>query len=250
MKYIYYIIGILIFVTIVLFLLTADFKVKISKPAIVINDKIISTEEYKEILKSRADTSHMKNIVNSIITNELLIQEAIRKKINKEEAFRQSIENFYEQSLVKILIDREFKSLNPEISEAMIDRYSDFCNKTIIFIKYIYKNRNDVQNKNFIKKERYEKSFENLSAELRYTLFTLTKGERSNIVETEEGYITYLLEDLVQLSDSAPVEDIKEIRDFLVHQKKSVMFDNWLKELEKNADIQILIKGETYETEF
>ncbi len=67
--------------------------------------------------------------VNSLITKELLLQESQREGIDKEESFRESIQNFYEQSLIKLLIDRKFASLHVTVSDEDVNRYIALMNK-------------------------------------------------------------------------------------------------------------------------
>jgi len=239
MKYIYYIAGMFLVVTATVFLLQADFQVNVSKPAVVVNDRIISEDEFREIAESRAPTSHMEDIVDSVVTNELLIQEALARKINKEEAFRRSVENFYEQSLIKILIDRKFDSLAPEIPAALVDRYIDCSGKKIVFTKYVFENSQALETNNYTSRKRYKKPFETLSAGLKYLFLTLEPGETSPGEQTELGVVAYLFEEKQALADARPVTDLTRIKDFLIQQKKSEMFDNWLEDLEKKADIQV-----------
>jgi len=242
MKYIFYILGILMVLTFIVFYKASDVEVNISKPAIIINDRIVSEKEFNGILEARAPTSHMGDIVNSIITNELLIQEALKEKINKEEDFRKSVESFYEQSLVKILIDRKFNSLDPRISDQKVQQYIDMSGKEIEFNQCLYKDRNSIQLNKFISCRLKKMPFQQLSAELQYILCNLKQGQTSLPVETEQGLVTYTLTDLFNGAESKPDLNENEAREVLVHQKKSKMFNAWLENLEKNAEIKVLIR--------
>ncbi|MFO7884600.1 MAG: hypothetical protein R6U68_07255 [Desulfobacteraceae bacterium] len=242
MKYIFYIFGILIVLTFIVFYRTSDFEVNLSKPAIIINDRIVSEKEFNGMLEARAPTSHMGDIVNSIITNELLIQEALKEKINKEEDFRRSVESFYEQSLVKILIDRKFNSLDPKVSDRMVQQCIDMSGKEIEFNQCLYKDRKSIQHNKFISCILKKMPFQQLSAELQYIVFNLKQGQTSLPVETEQGLVTYTLTGIFNGSESEPALNENEAREFLVHQKKSGMFNTWLENLEKNADIKVLIR--------
>jgi len=61
--------------------------------------------------------------LDNIITHELLLQEAKRLNIDKEPTFRMSVQSYYEQSLIKILIDRQFHNTKTEVTDQDIDRY-------------------------------------------------------------------------------------------------------------------------------
>ncbi len=242
MRYIYYIAGIIILLTIITVVRLTDFKVEISEPAIIINDRHISKQELERLVEAGSkDSYHTADVVESIITNQLLIQEAARQGINEEESFRQSIQNYYEQSLVKVLIDRKYKSFNPEISHAMITKYQHYTLKILYFTKSIYKSLDDIAKGKIESSQAVKEEFINLSGPLQFTLLLLDTGQTSPAVETEKGYVTYRLDKL----DTSPAQDKAEqdtqsIKRFLIDQKKRILFDNWMDDLRKNADIEIL----------
>jgi hypothetical protein len=80
------------------------------KAAIIINDKVITLDEFAGMKPSHDE--HRADFINSLIARELLIQEAQRTGIDKEENFRRSLQGFYEQSLVKVLMDRKLTLLS------------------------------------------------------------------------------------------------------------------------------------------
>jgi hypothetical protein len=240
MKYIYYIIGIFIVLTILVTLQLSPLKVEISEPALVINDRIISEKELDERIKSGSYHSHGGGFLDSVITRELLIQEAVRQGINKEEAFRKSVENFYEQSLVKILIDRKFQSLTPMITDEMVEKYTRLSGKLIQFTKFVYRNKDDIQKGSPQSSVEIKNNFENMSDGLKYSLLLLKPGERSTPEQTEAGYVIYRLENAFISSDAEPVTDMEQIKEFLSNQSKKIQFDSWLEQLKTSADIQVL----------
>ncbi|MFH0726907.1 MAG: hypothetical protein V2B19_11255 [Pseudomonadota bacterium] len=244
MKYIFYILGILIVLTIGVALQLTRLKVEISEPAIVINDKIISEMELDERTKSGSYHSRGKGFLESIITRELLIQEAVRQGINQEEAFRKSVESFYEQSLVKILIDRKFQSLNPVITDEMVAKYTTLSGKTLHLTKSIFRNKEDMEKGAPQSSVELSYDFENMSDNLKFSLLFLKQGEFSPPEPTEAGYVTYRLEDSSTVAGAEPVTDAAQIKDFLLHQNKRIQFDNWLEQLKTSAKIQVLTKKE------
>jgi hypothetical protein len=132
MKYIYYIIAILLVLSAVIGYLLTPPRVQEKKAAIVINGKVITADEFDRLYASRpGGLSGREAFVNSLITRELLIQESRREGIDKEEPFVQSIRNFYEQSLVKLLMDRKFASLHPDVTDEEVDRYLAFLGKKL-----------------------------------------------------------------------------------------------------------------------
>jgi hypothetical protein len=240
MKYIYYILGIFIVLTIGVALQLSPLKVEISEPALVINDRIISEKELDERIKSGSYHSHGGGFLESVITRELLIQEAARQGINKEEAFRKSVENFYEQSLVKILIDRRFQSLTPMVTDEMVEKYTGLSGKTIQFTKFVYRKKDDIQKGSPQSSMEIKNNFENMSDSLKYLLLLLKPGELSSPEQTQTGYVVYRLDNAIISTDAEPETDMAQIKEFLSNQSKRIQFDSWLEQLKTGADIQIL----------
>ncbi|MDX9786778.1 MAG: hypothetical protein RBT11_08375 [Desulfobacterales bacterium] len=240
MKYIYYIIGILILITIGFSFRLSGLKVEVSEPAIIINDRIISKSELGERAKFGSYHSRGKGFLNSVITRELLIQEAIKQGIHKEEAFRKSVETFYEQSLIKVLVDRKYQSLSPAVTKDMIGKFKEMLSKTIRYTKFVYENEVDVQNGKVKSTETLENDFINLSESLKFSLFLLTPGASSKPEFSEEGYVVYRLDNVSVSSKANNIPNDSQVRAFLSDQRKRAQFDLWMNETKEKADIQIL----------
>src|SRR6056297_2464487 len=118
MRYLYYIIVIVLLATAgFAFLRHEKASVDVSRPAITINDRIITENELQDRLAAKPHDMTDQQYIDSLIMQELLIQEALKQNIHKEESFRRSVENFYEQSLVKILLDRKSRETDPEVTQ-------------------------------------------------------------------------------------------------------------------------------------
>jgi hypothetical protein len=243
MKYLYYILAILIVITIGIALQLSRLKIQISEPAVVINDRIISQKELDERMKTGSYQGHEKGFLESMVTRELLIQEAVKLGINKEEAFRKSVENFYEQSLVKILIDRKFQSISPKITDEMIERYTTFSGKTLCMTKFLYRNNEDFENNTPQSTTEFENDFENMSDALKFSLLPLKPGEFSSPEQTGAGIVVYRIDRILTPANAHPMTDAKQIREFLTNQFKKKQFDSWMAQLRAKAHVQILTKN-------
>lgn len=240
MKYIYYILGIMAILTIGIAIRFSGLKVEISEPAIVINDRIISKQELDERRKFGSYHSQGKGFLDSVVTREILIQEAVKQGINQEEAFRKSVENFYEQSLIKILIDRKFQSINPTATNDMVNKYTQLSGKTIRLTKFVYRSKEDIQRGSAESTSEVKKDFENLSDSLKYALLFLKPGELSTPEQTETGYVVYRLDSVSAETESEQISNSAQINEFLVHESKRVQFEEWLNQLKTNANVRIL----------
>jgi len=131
MKYIYYIVIILLVISVIIGYELIGNRNITGEPAIVINDRTITSTEFERLYSQRQPHGQSKtDFINSLITKELLIQESREIGIDKDESFRKSIQNYYEQSLIKLLIDRKISSLKPtDIDDEFIKCVNAFNKK-------------------------------------------------------------------------------------------------------------------------
>ncbi len=238
MKYLYYIAGILVLFSILAVYGLQDTKVEISKPAIVINDRIITESEYKELLPSKPYYMTEDQFSDSIITKQLLIQEAVKQNINKEESFRTSVENYYEQSLIKLLLDRQLTTLAVDVTQEEIERYHSLSQSKIYVSKLRYQTMAEAVVPNNPILQKIESDFMDISDDLKFIVFTLEKGQSSAPFVTNAGVIVYRLEDIKPL-DTGQISkiDVEKISLFIQEKKKEVLMDEWSKKLKENAEI-------------
>ncbi|NOX32643.1 MAG: hypothetical protein GXP56_02740, partial [Deltaproteobacteria bacterium] len=179
MRYIYYIIGIMVVFSGLAAYGLFDTRLEISKPFLSINDRIISKNEFEKMSLRKPSYMSLEQFIDTVIDKQLLIQEAIKMKINKEESFRRSVENFYEQSLIKILLDRKMKSLVVDVTDDEISRYETLLQNKLFLTKTIYPSMKDAQNKTRGTIEKIETDFIDLSGDLKFIVLNLSIGESS-----------------------------------------------------------------------
>lgn len=238
MRYLYYIGGI-----IVLFSLLAAYgvfktKVEISKPAVVINDRIISESELETRIKLKPYYMNRDEYIDSLIDEQLLIQEALNKEIHKEESFRQSVQQYYEQSLIKILVDRKLSSLKTSVSDNEIQKYKILSASRLIISKFGYKSLNDAQNSVSQTPQKIDADFVDLSDGLKFTLLNLKKGEMSPPVESGMGVLSYRIDEIIPMgSQHVGKTNVEQIRNFIAGYKQEQLMADWIRELKANAEI-------------
>jgi hypothetical protein len=89
-----------------------------SKPVASVDDYVIDSDDFRQVLARSAHSDDIvglsladkKRILDEEIRKELLIQEAIRQGIDKEPEFRQTIERYWEQTLITSLVRRKCAS--------------------------------------------------------------------------------------------------------------------------------------------
>lgn len=239
MKYIYYVIALMIifsgFAAYGLF----ETRVEVSKPFISVNDRIISEKEFERMLSRKPGHVNDEQFAELVIEKQVLIQEAIKQGINKEESFRQTVENFYEQSLIKILHDRKLDELVVDVSNDEIEKYRLLMPYTFYITKLVYSSMDDCANKNIIGVEKIQSDFIDLSGDLKYILMDLAPGQTSEPQKTDFGVFVYTLDRMEKSSntDALKAFDIKKVSLFIRDKKKEQLMDEWIAKIIQAAKI-------------
>ena len=240
MRYVYYIVAILILATAVMvYQFISDMPSGQKNAAIVVNDRIVSAEEFDKLRPPHDETRE--DFINAVITKELLIQEAQKEGLNKEESFRQSIQNFYEQSLIKALLDRKFASIKSAVSDDEIDKYGLLVDKKLDLTIYTADTPEDAKVNKF-REERRLIPFEDLSREMRSAVIPLKKEDKSTPIQVGDKYVVIKLNDIRSYTKKSGM-DREEIRRALVEEKRELMMNTWMEELKNKAAIKVLVKA-------
>lgn len=242
MRYIYYILAILVLSSV----LAAAYLVAGRKPpekaAVVINERVITPEEFdrraasgEQGRKSRAE------FINDLVTREILIQEARKQGIDREEPFRQSIQSFYEQSLIKILIDRKLETIRAEVTDEEVRRFLNLCGCRVHLTLFFGRTAGEAARSDKDGESRAV-LFEDLSREMREIVESLKPGERSGPVPMSGQFATVRLDRIEPVHRKLPSSlEIEKARDLLVREKKERILDEWVDSLRKGASVRVLV---------
>lgn len=200
------------------------------------------------LAKNRVETAGKTNgyhseeytdLLDSAITRELLIQEAQRQDLDKEESFRVSLKTFYEESLIKILMDRQYARPTTIITNAEIDTYLSCFGKTVTFSRlpvvdnklHVSADGNVLQN---------EVLFDDLAEPMKILLSCLKPGEHAVKFDTGNEQYAIRLEKVGETSDKiTTLPDRERVKLMLEEYKQQQLIDNWLYELRNKASITI-----------
>ncbi len=91
--------------------------------AIKVNNAVVSTEEFNEMIKLEVyadpemslSDENRKRYVEYLISKELMIQEAMRLKLDRNKNFIKTIETYWEATLIRKLLDSKTAELKKEI---------------------------------------------------------------------------------------------------------------------------------------
>ncbi len=243
MRYIYYIIIIVLGLSAII---GYELKSNRSSPkdaALIINERVITTDEFNKLFSSQPPHLREKDdFINSLITKELLIQESKKEGIDKEESFRKSMQNFYEQSLIKQLLDRKFSSLQITISNNELNRCIGFLNRKLYLTIFSFNNAEEAKKGNYIKGETKIVYFEDLSKDIRDIIISHKEGEITEPIKADEKYVVVRLDKIEKCSSRTLSTIEKErIKKILAEEKKEKVINDWMSDLKKKASVKILI---------
>jgi len=107
------------FIIILAVLMIAGCKCQVKDKQVLakINNYEITKQEFEEEFKnsgfSVSDTEESrKSFLENLINRKLVLQEAQRQGLDKDSAFLKSIERFWEQSLLKVMLDKKSKDIS------------------------------------------------------------------------------------------------------------------------------------------
>jgi hypothetical protein len=242
MRYLYYIAAIMLVFSGLAVYGLFDTRIEISEPFISVNDRIISKAEFEKMSRRKPAYMSREQFVESVIDQQLMIQEAIRMDIHKEESFRDAVENFYEQSLIKILLDRKLDALQVDVTKKEIARYQEYCGYKVFLTKYIYPDMENALNRTNGTVQTVAADFTTLSDDLKFTVLDLEKKQFSQPVHRGmQGVVAYRLDDVKKSTsmekDQSEILDVQHIQRQLQDMKKEQLLEDWTRSIRQSADI-------------
>ena len=241
MKYLFTVLGIVVTITLLtIYFVWPEPRQPQADVAVTVNGHDLAKKAITAAGEKRGYHNNDYNaLLDSAITRELLIQEAQRQNIDKEESFRQSLKSFYEQSLIKTLTDRQYSQIQVAVEESEIDKYLSFFGKKVTFSRLpvtsgqpaVPDEAGAVQN---------EVLFDNLSESLQLLLAGLKPGEFA--IQSDTGSDRYAIRlDTLETSQvgESVLPDREKIMEMLTEYKRQQQLADWLEQLREKASITI-----------
>ncbi|MHB8766020.1 MAG: SurA N-terminal domain-containing protein [Deferrisomatales bacterium] len=200
--------------------------------ALVVNGQVISRPEFdRRYRASPFYPADPRGFADHAVTQALLIQEARRLGLDQDEAFRASLQNFYEQSLVKSLMDRQYRSPAPDADDAEVARYLALAGRTVRFT---------VLGPAAGQEAPRSARFEELGGPVRLRLAALAPGERTEPFRVSEETVSIRFDGLEgPPPDAAP--DPARARRMVVNDRREQAVDDWLWGLRSAARIELRV---------
>lgn len=209
--------------------------------ALVVNDRAVSREEFdRKFATSSYSPKDIRGFVDHLTTQELMIQEAQRLQIDREEAFRLSLQNFYEQSLIKTLMERKYRSLEVSAGEGERERYLSLEGRTVrLTILPGQKTPSQGQ------AESSAVRFEELSGALRLQIAGLKVGEVSRPFRFGDEEIAVRLDSVSDGPPPAATRDqLSAVERILLEDKREQAINEWLWGLKERASVEIRVPAD------
>ncbi|MBA3014589.1 MAG: hypothetical protein FP815_06495 [Desulfobulbaceae bacterium] len=208
---------------------------------ISVNKRQITRAELSPLLKEKQlDDQDIPEIIDTVITRELLIQEAKRRDIDKEEPFRKSLKSFYEQSLIKTLIDHEAQSFTYTPSSKEITTYQQLLHKKVDISLVPVSQTESTAKKNNAEKEELQVLFAELTSPLQMAILSLKIGKKPRELSYTDGNYTLLINNISDAEQSSTIslsED--DAKKSIISFKRDEYLKDWLEKLKEKADITI-----------
>lgn len=241
MKYLYIILIIILAVTAhTVYTLWPEKEVAQNDAVVTINGHSLT----RELLRNQAHGSSYheddKALLDSLITRELLIQEAQNQEIDKEPGFRKALKTYYEQSLIKILMDRQYGKASATVTDEETNRYLGNYGKKFTYTQF-------PMTESYPPKILIEQGvptkvlFDDLSDSMKMILSSMKPGETKELVNDLDA------REAVRLDKITPTGAIKSfdpaerqaVEEMLIEFKKQQDINSWIRELRSKASIQV-----------
>jgi hypothetical protein len=205
---------------------------------VTINGHNISRTDLQEEGKTGSHHESGDDFLTSVITRQLLIEEAQKLSIDKEPSFRKELKEYYEQSLIKVLMERENASLHAQVSDQEVDNFLSSFGMTYTFVRLKTLEPPSVES---LKKNGMVHSarFEDLSENLQLVIAGLKPGEIAMEFETGNENYAVLLQKIEGNSERPASIDPIKVRKTLIEHKRRQQTNNWINNLRKKATITI-----------
>ena len=241
MKYLYYILAIVVAITLLsLFFLWPEQKIPQKDVLFTINGQNYTRETVtSQYSKFGYHSDNTSEIIDTAISRELLIQEAQKQAIDKEESFKAALKDYYENGLIKILLDRKNDAVQIEITDGDIDRYISFLNTLVSFTRLdqIPKSNQEAAKATGISTT---SPFNDLALPVKLLLSSLSPGSFKIKYDTgNEQYAIRLDKIQPTMNEAGSAPDRKKIRRILDDYKREQSLNEWYTDLRNQASITI-----------
>lgn len=248
MRYIYAIAGIILVILGISGLTFLKYRPPSSKEAVRINGRVITVDEFEKSYSESCATSpaavDKKRFLDDLVTKEVLIREAKRLGLDLKEPFRRSIQNYYEQTLLKSLTEEKMSEIKVSVSEEEIRRYHSTMGRVyelkVVTLPTEQKAKEAISSFPAERAEKRVLHIDEIPPEIAEAIVTLKVGETiRQPIPCEAGFFVFRLEGH-RVEPVPPLDKTRdEIRRTIEEGKRRVEMDKWLAGLKQRSRIKV-----------
>ena len=248
MRYIYVVAGLILIIAGAAGMTLLKSGHSLSREAVRVNEHSITDEEYRKAYEEKASTSPVppdkKQFLDDLVTREILIQEAKQLGLDREESFRRSIQNYYEQTLLKNLTQRKMSDIHVSVSEGEVTSYYERMGKvyelSVITLPTEREALEAIRNFPSGKAERKILHVDDIPPLMLDAVLALKTGEVSpRPVACDKGFFVFRL-DGYKREPVPPLDTVREeIRKSIEARKRQGEMEKWLEGLKRNSRVTI-----------
>jgi peptidyl-prolyl cis-trans isomerase C len=197
-------------------------------------------------------------LLDILISKEVLLQEAQKLNLDKEKSFMKEIEGYWEQALLKSLINRKIKELSANITvtdEEIANEYNRLQQKVlaelVIFADKAPAQQLSKAGTNFdVVKQALKGQIvlevpadwytsRDLPLPIESYLFVMKPGELSPAIEYNNGWVVLRVLN-AEARSIGPFQELKEqIREDILRAKREDLLESWSADLREKASVKI-----------
>jgi hypothetical protein len=248
MRYIYVVAGLILIIAGISGMTLLKPGPLLSKEAARVNKRVITIDEFGKAYEEKAATCPVppdkKQFLEDLVTREILIQEAKRLGLDREEPFRRSIQNYYEQALLKNLTQKKMSDITVSVSEEEIASYyssmGNVYELSVLVLPSEHKANEAIKDFPSGKADKRTLHVDEIPHEMLDAVLTLKVGEVSlRPVPCDKGFFVFRLEGY-RKEPVPPLDAVRdEIRKTIGEKKRQTGMERWLAGLKKDSRITI-----------
>lgn len=187
--------------------------------------------------------------IESLIDRQLLLQEAQRQRLDQEPAFVKFMQDYLEQSLLRLVVDRFYARLEPEVTPEEVDYYlanQDF--RLSIRIFSYADGVPDAAADQFLSQRVVTQKFTIFPLAYRQSVAGLTPGQVSQPFRQDGHIVRVQLLARIASTGAVGADDRQQATSRLLKEKKKQMMEEWPYQLREQTSIVTTPELERWKT--
>lgn len=163
---------------------------KVIEGSLIVNQRVFTPQELNDrLMTSSYHFDNDEEQLTNLIYRELLLQEAKTQGIDSEIKFLNSMRNFYEQSMIKTLLDRQYNLESHEPNDSQVAACQPFLTRRYEVTEIEYPDHDSAIKNINGNIEHYQLAYLEMPEDIRTALLNLTGTELSEPYHSGRGWL-------------------------------------------------------------